>query len=535
MRICLQGAALDTHNMGVSALAVGSVRAILHRYPEAEVFFLNYEKAPTTYTIALAEREVAVPLVNMRFSWRFWLRNNVAFLLFLTALMKLLGRRSQTAATALRRKWIAGNNCLRHLDESDLVLAISGGDSFADIYGLGRMLYVSLPQILALWAGKRLILLPQTLGPFKSRLAKAVAKYIMKRAEAVYSRDYEGVRTGFRSDFRTPVESIGLRKPEGQGTGVSGTGVRSQELGVSSPIPNLRGEKSRNPTPDTRNPIFKARHPKPESRIPIPKVRFCYDVGFLVDPIPPARMDIVGFSLAPNPGLSAPNTKPLKPNPCPFVGLNVSGLLFMGGYTRRNMFGLKVEYDKFIYHLIDFLIQQKNADVLLVPHVFGQLGESDSPACARIYEALKEKYPGKIGWVRGSYNQSEIKYIIGQCDFFVGSRMHACIAAVSQCVPAVAIAYSDKFIGVMETVGAEAAVADARKMDEAEILETVERAFEQRNVARRQLEQRMPQIKERVLRLFDEIGGEGGTLPGESQRAGAGRAGELVGHVTTRE
>jgi len=108
--------------------------------------------------------------------------------------------------------------------------------------------------------------------------------------------------------------------------------------------------------------------------------------------------------------------------------------------------------------------------------------------------------------------------------------MHACIAAVSQCVPAVAIAYSDKFIGVMETVGAEAAVADARKMDETEILETVGRAFEQRNVARRQLKQSMPQIKERVLRLFDEIGGEGETLPGESQRAG-----EMVGHVTTRE
>ena len=46
-----------------------------------------------------------------------------------------------------------------------------------------------------------------------------------------------------------------------------------------------------------------------------------------------------------------------------------------------------------------------------------------------------------------------MKYLIGQCDFFVGSRMHSCIAAVSQCVPAVSIAYSDKFIGVMATLG----------------------------------------------------------------------------------
>ncbi len=196
---------------------------------------------------------------------------------------------------------------------------------------------------------------------------------------------------------------------------------------------------------------------------------------------------------------------------------------------------MKVEYPKLVDHLIAFLVEQKKADVLLVPHVFGQLGESDPPACARIYEALKEKYPGKIGWVRGSYNQSEIKYIIGQCDFFVGSRMHACIAAVSQCVPAVAIAYSDKFIGVMETSGAETSVADARKMDETEILETVERAFEQRGLARKQLEQSMPQIKARVLRLFNEIGGEGETLPAESQRANPRQAGELVSTVTTHE
>src|SRR5579859_2893992 len=127
MKICIQGAAFDTNNMGVGALAVGTVRCILHAYPQAEIFFLNYEKFSTTYTIKFPDRQVSVPLVNMRFSWRFWLPNNIAFLLFLTVLMKLLPFRG------LRCKWIAGNNCLRHLDESDMVLAISGGDSFSDI------------------------------------------------------------------------------------------------------------------------------------------------------------------------------------------------------------------------------------------------------------------------------------------------------------------------------------------------------------------------------------------------------------------
>ena len=405
VKICVQGAAFDTVNMGVNTLAYGIVRTILCTYPKADIFILDYQKLSATFEIDLPDRQVSIPLVNMRFSWRFWLRNNIAFLLFLTVLMKLL------PFPALRRRWIAGNDCLRHLDESDLVVAISGGDSFSDIYGLERLLYVSLPQILALWAGKPLVLLPQTLGPFNGASAQAIAKYILRRAELVYSRDHAGVKLG------------------------------EQMLAANGAAG---------------------------------KVRFCYDVGFALDPMPPQQVDVVGLEFSPKP-------------PTILVGLNVSGLLFMGGYTRRNMFGFKVEYPKLVYDLIDFLVEQKEYEVLLVPHVFGRHDESDEKVCARLYEALKDRYPGRIGWVRGSYDQSEIKHVIGTCDFFIGSRMHACIAAVSQNIPTVPMAYSDKFLGVMQTIGIESNVVDLRKMDEEDIFNVIDRAFEHRAEVRQQL------------------------------------------------
>ena len=429
MKISLLGAAFDTGNMGVNALGVGAIRCVLQQYPTAEVFSLDYGKVSTVYTVKFPDRQVAVPLVNMRFSWRFWLRNNIASLLLLTVLMKLL------PFPTLRRRWIARNDCLRHLDESDLVVAISGGDSFSDIYGLERLLYVSLPQILALWSGNRLILLPQTLGPFKSPLAQAIANYIMRRAELVYSRDQAGVKLG------------------------------EQILG---------------------------------SNAGAAKVRFCYDVGFALDPMPPQEVDMVGLELQDRVASRV-------------VGLNISGLLFMGGYTQRNMFGLKVEYPKLVYDLIDFLIEQKKANVLLVPHVFGWGNESDDKVCAQLYEALRDKYPGKIGWVRGSYDQSEIKHIIGACDFFIGSRMHACIAAASQSVPVVPMAYSDKFVGVMQTIGIEANVVDLREMNEEEIFTVIDRAFEHRVQVRQELAQTMPHVKESVLSSFEGIGSVPGT------------------------
>jgi polysaccharide pyruvyl transferase WcaK-like protein len=373
--------------------------------------------------LQLAEGSVAVPLVNMRFSWKFWLHNNIAFLLFLTALMKLL------PFAALRRRWIAGNDCLRYLNESDLVLAISGGDSFSDIYGLQRLFYVSLPQLLALWSGKKLILPPQTLGPFKSRFGRGVAKYIIKRAEVIYSRDRAGI---------LQVENM------------LGPGVGADRL------------------------------------------RFCYDVGFVVDPIPPASIDLVGLPLE---ELEAQR----------LVGLNVSGLLYMGGYTRNNMFGLKTDYRAFTHTLIDFLIEKKKAAVVLIPHVLGTMGECDSPVCDRLFQELKDKYPDRIGVVRGRYNQSEIKYIIGLCDFFIGARMHACIAALSQGIPAMAIAYSDKFIGVMQAVGVGGLVADPRSMGAEEVLHAIAGAYDRRADLRRQLEETIPGVKQAVLDLFKDV------------------------------
>jgi polysaccharide pyruvyl transferase WcaK-like protein len=103
------------------------------------------------------------------------------------------------------------------------------------------------------------------------------------------------------------------------------------------------------------------------------------------------------------------------------------------------------------------------------------------------------------------YDQSEIKHVIGGCDFFIGSRMHACIGAVSQNVPSVSIAYSDKFAGVMESVGVGSIVADLRKVGEEDILRIVGETFDARDRIREQLRQTIPHVKETVLGLFSEM------------------------------
>jgi polysaccharide pyruvyl transferase WcaK-like protein len=430
MRISVLGASFETENMGVSALTEGTIKCILSQYPSAAISLLDYAKQPLLYTLRLEGRDVSVPLVNMRFSKRFFQPNNIALLLLLVGLLKLMPLRRV-------REWVlARNECLRHITEATLIASIAGGDSFSDIYGMRRLLYDCLPQILVLSLDRRLVLLPQTLGPFKGHFSRMIARYILRHAFRVYTRDYRSLKD---------VEAL---------------------LGLSL---------------------------DPE------RYKFCYDVGFVVDPIAPSHQEVVGLAVD-------------KQRRSPLVGLNISGLLFMGGYTRNNAFGLRDDYRVLVTSLIDFLISKKAATVLLVPHVFGMQpdSESDSVVCEQVFATLEKKYEGRLGLVRGTYNQSEIKYLIGQCDFFVGSRMHACIAAISQLIPAVCIAYSDKFAGVMETVGIESMVADARRLSVSEILRVVEESYDHRAITRQMLERKLPEVKSAVLNLFRDVPGESG-------------------------
>jgi len=222
------------------------------------------------------------------------------------------------------------------------------------------------------------------------------------------------------------------------------------------------------------------------------KIRFMPDVAFTLDSKKPEHID-----------LGALNDNRKKDSIV--VGLNVSGLLINGGYTQENMFGLKTNYSELVYDIVDLLMKDKRSLVLLVPHVFAPGGnvESDPDACLKVYDELNKKYPGRIFLTQGQYNQNEIKYIIGLCDFFVGSRMHACIAALSQSIPAVGVAYSKKFRGVFESIELENCVADTSRFSKDKILSIVGAAFEMRDQIRIHLNKIIPEVKGNIMNMLE--------------------------------
>ena len=112
-----------------------------------------------------------------------------------------------------------------------------------------------------------------------------------------------------------------------------------------------------------------------------------------------------------------------------------------GGYTGKNEFGIKADYPALIRELIGFF-QGEGAEVHLVAHVLPETAErthleDDTAANAQ----LSEEFPGVVEAPRFT-TPSEAKSYIAGLDFFMGARMHACIAAFSAGVPVVPMAYS---------------------------------------------------------------------------------------------
>lgn len=134
------------------------------------------------------------------------------------------------------------------------------------------------------------------------------------------------------------------------------------------------------------------------------------------------------------------------------VGVNVSGLLWNGGYTLNNQFNLSVDYKVYIETLIKKLSENDAAKVYLIPHVITEDDfdsvENDLKVCLEMHK----KYP-KTEVIENNFSPSALKGMISQMDVFTGARMHSTIAAFSTKVTVIPFSYSRKFEGFFGALG----------------------------------------------------------------------------------
>ena len=162
------------------------------------------------------------------------------------------------------------------------------------------------------------------------------------------------------------------------------------------------------------------------------------------------------------------------------VGLNVSALLWHGGYTRNNQFGLKVDYPLLVRSIIDYFLEQTNVKVHLIPHVVDseRSVENDYAVSFDLYEEYN--HPNLVLSPLFLDPISAKNYIAGM-DFFMGARMHSTIAAFSSEVPVFPMAYSRKFNGLFTDTLQYPYMADMKAQSNMEVLTSIKQCYEQKN------------------------------------------------------
>lgn len=133
------------------------------------------------------------------------------------------------------------------------------------------------------------------------------------------------------------------------------------------------------------------------------------------------------------------------------VAVNVSGLLWAGGYTGNNQFNLTADYRTYCRELVTSLITA-GREVHLVPHVLSRPWERGEEDDFRAAQQIQDEHPECI-LAPAFASPVEAKSYISGMDAFVGSRMHATIAAFTSGVPTVPAAYSRKFAGFFGNLG----------------------------------------------------------------------------------
>ena len=294
---------------------------------------------------------------------------------------------TQGSRISIRQMLTSRSGYIKDLERCHIVFDIGEGDSFTDIYGLKRFLFLITSKIAVLAKGKPLVLCPQTIGPFNHWYTRVISSIVMRRCLRVFARD------GLSAEY---LAKIGV------------TDNTDEVVDVAFRLPFIKSV------------------PQVNSRIQI--------------------------------------------------GVNVSGLLFSGGYTGGNQFHLTLDYPTLIRRLLDSWSNMPDTEVWLIPHVMPNNIPNDDDRVA--IHKLLEEFP-KVRCASEFESPSEAKSFIATMDFVTGARMHACIAAFSSGVPVVPLAYSRKFNGLFAALGYPW-IADAKSMTTNHAFETIMEGFSNR-------------------------------------------------------
>lgn len=336
--------------------------------------------------------------------------------------------------------FLVNNSKLKEFSTSDLIIHL-GMDLYSDDFGMRVIIEHSKDILMALILGKPIVMWAESIGPFRTRLSRFVARYILNEVSLITLR-----------------ENVSKKHLD--------------QLGVV-----------RTPTYLTADPAFLL------DPVPDQKIKEIFQTYGLID----KTEYLLGVSLA-YLGGEAKRAKSMS-----ILGVlsktiayifpeKICRLILEKGKKTEVYSTKKQKYINLMASIIDWIVEELGANVVLIPHEEPLIGREIHE---EVFGQVKRK--DKVILLPYNLKTQEIKGIIGQCKAFVGGKMHANIASLSQCVPTVGLAYSYKFWGIMALFKQESYVS--KSIDFEDVIEKLKDVWTHRDIITIDLRNKQDKIK----------------------------------------
>lgn len=191
----------------------------------------------------------------------------------------------------------------------------------------------------------------------------------------------------------------------------------------------------------------------------------------------------------------------LRKNSGPLYGLTVRDWNFP---NFSNPAELMNNYIFALRDVIEKEVDKHDASFVFVPQVIVKHGD-DAEVALKIKSLLRKDIQDRFLVLRDDISPVQVKSLIANFDYFIGTRMHSNIFATSMKIPTIAIAYEKKTNGIMHTVNLDDYVIEMNEVTSDKLAALIEKQSANGIEIRAQLNEIIPEIRKNVLEQMKAV------------------------------
>lgn len=183
------------------------------------------------------------------------------------------------------------------------------------------------------------------------------------------------------------------------------------------------------------------------------------------------------------------------------IGINVSPyVLKLHNSTVSSTFGHS------FLEFLEYIFSKTEYSILFVPHVLWPK-QDDRVSINFLCNYLKNWNNRIFVLDSNRLNYLQIRYVISNCEYFIGARTHAVISAYSTCIPTIALGYSVKSKGIAKDLELEDAllIDTTNNNEKTDIIDSFKYLESNNDAIRKHLSQIMPEYRLRPYKIKDSL------------------------------